>query len=525
MHIFELKEDRHNPQYFDRFVKENKQAILDLENIIERAYTLYREISNIITDTPQQNEIMLKLQEHNYATRLSPDILEEIGKFSKIPVDGRRNHPFCTIGINYNVTKRFDEKPIFRFYGNIKVGDISKIDLFDDSHVYFVKRDGGNVGAVQVDLSALIGVGVDLMDMCPIKRALGKTSYDEDSEMSDNFRFNNKFYNVYNLKAEFNTVLVRLMSSKELQEDYELFKESIVNTLVDKFFRNQIAIYTYMRHLFYDRSIVTNNLETVCKLAFMMKLCYNSANGIDNDDLGESFYKLFRDFEYNLQYRGTYDSIINTANLWISRLIKGDYELKRFTDECIFEYLDILHKSRQAIMVSHRAGRIQHANRIVTGMQLIGAESLNLKDTIMNEFGIKNGYENLMKAPANWSSIGFESAGNDYMVSRAKMLNRLNLKERKIFISCESDLMKIKTDSMNVKTIDGQKLIVNRLISLGKIINIELEDKPSDQLKDMLNLLDSERVKLLEKVSNRSIWKERNTMLYGQLRTMKHWDF
>ena len=126
--------------------------------------------------------------------------------------------------------------------------------------------------------------------------------------------------------------------------DREIFAEAIVNAILDKFIRLQLTLYTYVVFIYGNRDIVSNNLETFVKLAFLFKLVYNSVNGIDTDDIGGSIKKLMRDFSYCVQNRGAFDSVIMTADVWRNRLIKGYQDLPSFSDDAINEVLEMYQK-------------------------------------------------------------------------------------------------------------------------------------------------------------------------------------
>ena len=158
--------------------------------------------------------------------------------------------------------------------------------------------------------------------------------------------------------------------------DREIFAEAIVNAILDKFIRLQLTLYTYVVYIYGNRDIVSNNLETFVKLAFLFKLVYNSVNGIDTDDIGDSIKKLMRDFSYCVQNRGAFDSVIMTADLWRNRLIKGYQDLPSFSDDAINEVLEMYQKKRHAVITINKMNRPVYANKVITGIKLVSLESL-----------------------------------------------------------------------------------------------------------------------------------------------------
>ena len=157
------------------------------------------------------------------------------------------------------------------------------------------------------------------------------------------------------------------------------------------------------------------------------------------------------------------------------------------------------------------------ANKIMTSLQLVSTESV--KTDILSEFNLKNAYETFSKAPAMYATISMESVSDksEFMVTRAKLLSKLKPKDRETYIDLENDLMKIKSDAMNCKSADGMKILMNKINTLGSIIAVEMDT--NDQLfREVLELLDVQRVMLADLMASRSIIRENNGILYGMVK-------
>ena len=77
--------------------------------------------------------------------------------------------------------------------------------------------------------------------------------------------------------------------------------------------------------------------------------------------------------------------------------------------------------------------------------------------------------------------------------------------------------MKIKSDAMNCRTADGMKVLINKVNAVGKIIAIEM-DTDDEFFKEILGLLDAQRVMLTDMMASRSLIKENNGLLYGMVK-------
>ena len=321
----------------------------------------------------------------------------------------------------------------------------------------------------------------------------------------------------FNTDLEYNALLLRIITHKMIHGDREIFAEAIVNAILDKFIRLQLTLYTYVVYIYGNRDIVSNNLETFVKLAFLFKLVYNSVNGIDTDDIGDSIKKLMRDFSYCVQNRGAFDSVIMTADLWRNRLIKGYQDLPSFSDDAINEVLEMYQKKRHAVITINKMNRPVYANKIITGIKLVSLESL--QDDILSEYNLKKSYSAFKNAPARYATIGMESVSDksEFMVTRSKLLAKLKPKDRETYIDLENDLMKIKSDAMNCKTTDGMKVLMNKINTLGSIISVEMDTK-DEFLREALGLLDAQRIILADMMASRSVIKENSGILYGMVK-------
>ena len=517
-------EDCNNYGYYKDFFNENYEACEIIRQCENLARAKYSKFVNIMS-TDRKYDIIDKLKENELLQCLSDDCIAEIKRFSELPYDCA--HPFKNIGLEYELTNAEMIVPELKFnlYGLLKIKERSKADLFADTHFFIVNGDNGEGAFAHIDIGRLIGVGVDLRESMTYKQYIDiGANTDSDintryynSTLMPNRAENNVGKAWFNVNFEYNTLLPRIITHKMIYGDIEVFKEGIVNAIFDKMVRLQIVLYTYVVYLYGNKDIISNNLETFVKLAFLFKLVYNSVNGIDTDDIGDSIKKLMRDFNYCIHNRGAFDSVIMTADLWRNRLIKGYQDLPSFSDSAINETLELYQRKRHAIITINKMNRPVFANKIMTSLQLVSTESV--KTDILSEFNLKNAYETFSKAPAMYATISMESVSDksEFMVTRAKLLSKLKPKDRETYIDLENDLMKIKSDAMNCKSADGMKILMNKINTLGSIIAVEMDT--NDQLfREVLELLDVQRVMLADLMASRSIIRENNGILYGMVK-------
>ena len=518
-------EECNNYGYYKDFFEENYEAceiIKKCESMAREKYSKFREIMN----SKNKLEIFEELKEANLVQCLSEDCINEIKRFTELPNDCM--HPFKNIVLESYLKNSDIIVPELRFnlYGLLKIKERSKTDLFADTHFFILNGDNGEGAFAHIDLGRLIGVGVDIRESFTYKRFL-------DAGSSIHEHLEGKYYNSdlmpnrvendvsrawFPVSFEYDAVLPRIITHKMIHGDRAIFEEAIVNAIFDKMVRLQIVLYTYVVYLYGNRDVISNNLETFVKLAFLFKLVYNSVNGIDSDDIGDSIKKLMRDFNYCIHNRGAFDSVIMTADLWRNKLIKGYQDLPSFSDNAINEVLEMYQRKRHAIIAINRTNRPIYADKIITGINMISAESV--QEDILSEFNLKKAYTAFKNSPARYTStISMESVSNksEFMINRSKLLAKLKPSDRETYIDLENDLMKIKSDAMNCRTADGMKVLINKVNAVGKIIAIEM-DTDDEFFKEILGLLDAQRVMLTDMMASRSLIKENNGLLYGMVK-------
>lgn len=516
-------EECNNYGYYKDFFNENYEAAEVIRRCEAMAREKYGKFKSIIYNK-NKYEIMEDLKEAGLLQCLSPDVIEEIKKYTELPNDCA--HAFNNIGLSYNLSAsaKFIPEEFFNIYGLLKIKERSKTDLFADSHFFILNGDNGKGLFAHIDISRLIGIGVDIRKSDIYRRYMGySTNTDSDTSTKYSSDFGLGMYDDsypvawFNVDLEYNALLLRIITHKMIHGDREIFAEAIVNAILDKFIRLQLTLYTYVVYIYGNRDIVSNNLETFVKLAFLFKLVYNSVNGIDTDDIGDSIKKLMRDFSYCVQNRGAFDSVIMTADLWRNRLIKGYQDLPSFSDDAINEVLEMYQKKRHAVITINKMNRPVYANKIITGIKLVSLESL--QDDILSEYNLKKSYNAFKNAPARYATIGMESVSDksEFMVTRSRLLAKLKPKDRETYIDLENDLMKIKSDAMNCKTTDGMKVLMNKINTLGSIISVEMDTK-DEFLREALGLLDAQRIILADMMASRSVIKENSGILYGMVK-------
>ena len=102
---------------------------------------------------------------------------------------------------------------------------------------------------------------------------------------------------------------------------------------------------------------------------------------------------------------------------------------------------------------------------------------------------------------------------------------KLTFTERKRYTDLENDFIILKASVTNANTVDAQRVLLKRCGMLRDVINLELERTNNEYLATLFYGLDSDIFSLQSDLSDRNIFKERNTRLYGQLKTTNKWDY
>ena len=102
----------------------------------------------------------------------------------------------------------------------------------------------------------------------------------------------------------------------------------------------------------------------------------------------------------------------------------------------------------------------------------------------------------------------------------------LNSKERSLIIGLENNLSILTAKSNNCH---DEKRQISLIEELNKYIN-RLNDNlslpnTSDEFKKVINQIYSTTCQLRDSIAHRNIKKEKNTMLFGHIKTLKDWDY
>ena len=102
---------------------------------------------------------------------------------------------------------------------------------------------------------------------------------------------------------------------------------------------------------------------------------------------------------------------------------------------------------------------------------------------------------------------------------------KLTSNERKRYTDIENDFILLKTEVVNASTQEAQRILVKRCAMLRDIINLELDRTNNEYLATLFLALDTDVFAMQSDLSDRNIFKERNTRLYGQLKSNNKWDY
>ena len=83
----------------------------------------------------------------------------------------------------------------------------------------------------------------------------------------------------------------------------------------------------------------------------------------------------------------------------------------------------------------------------------------------------------------------------------------------------------LKAEVANAHSQDTQHVLLKRCAMLRDVIELELDRTNNEYLATILLALSSDIFAMQNALSDRNIFKERNTRLYGQLKTTNKWDY
>lgn len=341
------------------------------------------------------------------------------------------------------------------------------------------------------------------------------------------------------IALDVNAAFVRLLSSKDkFGLEYESLIKDIRMAIMSK-----IVAYGYsMRsivHLLHNKfendKFVFNdiNLYRLLELS-LARWAYSVVNNLtSNQEYGVNLDTLIDLVKAQTQVDIPEKNIFNVVNLGLAKLRGKEYMMRRSIDKYIEDLKNqysedyvIIKQNPYASnlpMRTHRRLQIFKPNHEYDYMQcyperIISAyESWHYtkdKSASYNFFGM----ETYLK-PTDPKFAEFRRK------ERQEIMAKLTSNERKRYTDIENDFILLKTEVSNAATEDTQKVLVKRCAMLRDVINLELDRTNNEYLATLLYALDSDVFSLQSDLSDRNIFKERNTRLYGVVKPNGKWDY
>lgn len=397
-------------------------------------------------------------------------------------------------------------------YGTPKYGEVvfDSADIKRDMDKYIIK-----VGEDPVDDSKET---YDIDKMIAILHVPRDISHDDSKLIVD-------------IDAAFLRFMSKYMSNQS--NPIGFLKESIMSCIISKWIAyliNYMVVVQQMKNKFdTNHPIYDDDRYFMVYMLYKLRWAYSVANNLDGDETYGVAYLDFDDFVKNdVVNSSATSSISNLINIATSRIRGTEYLMPRYIDRMIMNAKNELTNyglsnglkiamNGAVRMARNPAKRYFYEDfdddykmSIVTAYESFFPKELKAIDTMI-------GIESVTPKSQNF---------RDYRkLDRAKILARLNSTERRRYLDVENDYMKLRAEVMNAHDQDSQRILMNRCAALGNIIRLEMDRTANDQLLELLSLLESDRYNMQEALSSRDFFKERNSRLYGQLKTANRWDF
>lgn len=489
--------------YEIRFYEEYKEAINLVSNIFAEALLdlakLRRTIVNAVDDNHCHKDVIMD----EYNSRLSPNVL-------KLLIEDTPEG--CTSVLDFETSLISAAKIGVNVYGNPKYGEIGH-DYND------IVRD--------MQESAVIGeneIGYD------IDRNLAVFLYDRSKMISSDNDYNDECVAMLDVSATF----IRMLSIKDkFGVAYENLVEDIRRCILSKIiaygYNMRTLIHLYMNKFRYDKDFFNDaNVATLLELT-LAKWAYSVANNLTSfKEYGVDLNTLMDYAKAEAQVDLGSKKVMNLVNLGMSRLRSRDYLMRRSIDK----YLDYFKEE-----YSNKC-RVVQSNPYAMNMPMkVYHKVKHVKHHTapgINEGVLMSAFESFFpKKPAAFTMAGIEAYvkptdpkfAEFRRKERQSILVKLTSIERRRYTDLENDYIMLKAEVANAHSQDTQHVLLKRCAMLRDVIELELDRTNNEYLATILLALSSDIFAMQNALSDRNIFKERNTRLYGQLKTTNKWDY
>ncbi|MGL5718539.1 MAG: hypothetical protein ACRCX2_36380 [Paraclostridium sp.] len=358
--------------------------------------------------------------------------------------------------------------------------------------------------------------------------------YNSDSVLS--FAYSGRSYVV-----EIDALLVRYASITS-EDELDRLLDSICIMITDKVVKLIIAddiknqlLKVYCPHLFRNKIQTAKVSPRDLFITLLInKVVCDSLNGITNSNDIQTMNKIVDLADLSLRNSGSIYNISRTSQLiqgHLSKIGGRPKYLERYmnkvvenVEQCKSNIVSDMNKFKKkfSLMVSPLAlNRNINKNTLYASTESV--HGLECVEALVFAFESIKDSEYSM-----FSIIGMESGDKleDYRrKSRAQLLATLDAKERKAYITLESEIVRYQSDAINATDVSRKNILLHRSKNISKLINLELSRSKSNTFNDLLIMLEDRKFEIDSVLAGRDFNRERNTKLYGQIIPSGDWDY
>lgn len=525
MNIQKLKP--HERQFF----KDNESTINKLQTMAVDALDLAKEINARMWKYDSNykgidDAIKDDSKDLEYVKVLYPEVIDSLRKAefrADIPsVKKYTGNPLRPTNIKINV------------FGMLKTGDLSLGSLKDDiaDHSEYNKE----LNATYFDLDSMIGVGLDIW---PMEHGVSHGVEDDG-------------YNGEYIVVDINALLVRM-----IQSGYTLSAEgdnnkAIIDTIVNKIFKLYLAKDGLTKMLveycgdndLYHKSkpqIIKIDpryrIDNVIKSIIIYKIWYNIINGLCEKEFETTVDRIMDRWRVDATMFNTKVATNNLYSELYNKIVCKLADRLRFPDAYLEAAKNMYSKSVNWYVRANN-GAVRNVDRLTKGSAFVVGVESETAEFIFNSLGMNKDRYN--KQYGNNKAIncllGMESADiskfknfNDYKrFTRAQVLSKLDSKDRAKFIKTENEVIRLRATATNLRDEFSQQNCLKKAATMGKLIQIDISQaqaQGNDAMVELLTLLDTERLSIMDDVAERNFVRERKTQLYGMVNKTSNWDY
>lgn len=337
--------------------------------------------------------------------------------------------------------------------------------------------------------------------------------------------------------VEVNDIFVRLRNDGDRwMEEGAILEEDMLRNVWSKILLMQLTLQfeflPSVHHKLEDNWRLKMDTLTYVLVFGQYILYYNRINGLDTTDIEKTTEEYEQSLQDTLFCFQASDAIPILGDFVRSKYLKKHQNIARPHIEQVWDTVIELFRTGNRQIERNCYGQIRASRRFREGV-LGSFESMSwVLDGIRKE-AQSLPEETPSRISSRYTMPGLESVVTkehkfyDSMnrANRTKILLQLDNKQRNIYRKLEGELMRLRADMVACRTPEVQKSLINRSTNLGKLLDIELNDTDIEIFQILLLGLERDRFDATEELLSHDYKRERNTMLYGQLKTTNNWDY